>query len=121
MFYLNQFLTYCSAIEVLPSAGDDSSDFCPPEGCAVLPISDACQAFMHLKGLVDTGKESERLLSKEEKIGAQLAKLKEAMAMADYETKVPEDVKTGHQEKLAQYTGELEKVTTALKALSTIG
>lgn len=103
----------------MPS-GDDSN-FSPPEGCAVITISDACQAFMHLKGLVDTAKESERLQSKEEKIGVQLTKLKEAMTIADYDTKVPEDVKTGHQEKLAQYTGELEKVTTALKALSTIG
>ena len=116
-------MTYCSSIEVLPSvaasaSGDESS---PPEGCAIIHISESCQAFMHLKGLIDTAKETERLQSKEEKISSSLTKLKESMSIADYDTKVPEDVKTGHQERLAQLNGELEKVIVALKALSTIG
>ena len=76
---------------------------------------------MYLKGLIDINKETERLQSKEEKTQSSLTKLKETMAMADYDTKVPEDVKTGHQERLHQLNGELEKVILALKALSTIG
>lgn len=75
---------------------------------------------MYLKGLIDTTKETERLQSKEEKITGNLARLKDSMTIADYDSKVPEDVKTTHQERLGQLNGELEKVIIALKALSTI-
>lgn len=76
---------------------------------------------MQLRGLIDTGKETERLRSKEEKIATSLAKLKESMSIEDYEQKVPADVQLSHEERLKQLNGELEKVTVALQGLSTIG
>jgi len=45
-------------------------------------------AFHHFQGLVDVSKEITKLESKKEKLNGQLGKLREAMEMADYVTKV---------------------------------
>ena len=50
-----QFLTYSSSIDILPPSDSGSDDLSsPPEGCAMIHISESCQAFVLLKGLVDT-------------------------------------------------------------------
>lgn len=45
-----------------------------------------------IQGLVDVAKEMTKLESKKEKLNGQLAKLREAMEIPDYETKVPDRV-----------------------------
>lgn len=45
-------------------------------------------ALLHFQGLVDVAKEITKLESKKEKLNGQLGKLREAMEMADYVTKV---------------------------------
>ena len=45
-----------------------------------------------IQGLVDVAKEMSKLESKKEKLNGQLAKLREAMEIPDYETKVPDRV-----------------------------
>lgn len=99
----------------------DSKETCTPAGCAIIPISDHCQAYIHLKGLVDTIKETERLQTKTEKLNGQMVKLHKSMSIQDYETKVPVDVKQSHEDRLKQLTGEIAKVTLALETLSSIG
>ena len=42
-----------------------------------------------IQGLVDVAKEMAKLEGKKEKLNGQLAKLREAMEIPDYETKVP--------------------------------
>ena len=44
------------------------------------------------QGLVDVAKEMTKLEGKKEKLNGQLAKLREAMEIPDYETKVPDRV-----------------------------
>ena len=45
-----------------------------------------------IQGLVDVAKEMTKLEGKKEKLNGQLAKLREAMEIPDYETKVPDRV-----------------------------
>ena len=45
-----------------------------------------------IQGLVDVVKEMTKLEGKKEKLNGQLAKLREAMEIPDYETKVPDRV-----------------------------
>ena len=45
-----------------------------------------------IQGLVDVAKEMAKLEGKKEKLNGQLAKLREAMEIPDYETKVPDRV-----------------------------
>lgn len=45
-------------------------------------------ALLHFQGLVDVAKEITKLESKKEKLNGQLGKLREAMEIADYVTKV---------------------------------
>ena len=91
-----------------------------PEGCAIVPVSDVCEAYIMLKGFIDVKKEIERLNSKEAKIRGPLNKLKASTEMADYEEKVPIEVRTANNERLRQLETELDKVIDALKALSFI-
>lgn len=113
-----QVLTYCSSIQVLLATVDN---VLPPEGCAIVHVSEHCQAFMLLRGLIDINKETERLKSKQEKISSSLDKLKESMSIVDYDQKVPIDIQQSHEEKLNQLNAELDKVIVALQGLSTIG
>lgn len=45
-------------------------------------------AFVHFQGVVDVAKEITKLEGKQEKLNGQLGKLREAMEIADYATKV---------------------------------
>ena len=45
-------------------------------------------ALLHFQGLVDVAKEVTKLEGKKEKLNGQLGKLREAMEIADYVTKV---------------------------------
>jgi valyl-tRNA synthetase len=91
-----------------------------PEGCAIVPVSDVCEAYMMLKGLIDVNKEIERLQSKQEKISAPLIRLKASTEVTDYEEKVPLEVRTANNERLRQMQTELNKVMDAIKAISFI-
>lgn len=86
----------------------------PPKGCAVATVSDKCEIHVLLKGLVDVAKEITKLDAKKEKLNGQLAKLKEAMEIPDYTTKVPENVQQQNSEKLQQFETELGKIEKAL-------
>jgi len=109
-----QVLTNSLSIEIL----DESSS--APEGCAIVPVSDVCEAYMMLKGFIDVKKEIERLQSKQEKISGPLIKLKASTEVADYSEKVPEDVRSANTERLRQLEVELNKVVDAIKAIEFI-
>jgi len=86
----------------------------PPQGCAVATVSDKCEVHVLLKGVVDVAKEITKLESKKEKLNGQLGKLREAMEIADYVTKVPENVQQQNIEKLKQLETELGKIEKAI-------
>lgn len=114
-----------------------------PIGCAILPISDKCQVHLLLKvscvlmwkffliikntpkiiilcfnqGLIDTSKEVEKLKKKSDLLTQTVEKLNKAMNVADYEIKVPEDVRSANKEKLKQSQDELDRLAEAIGVL----
>ena len=91
-----------------------------PSGCAIVPVSDNCEAYLMLKGALDVEKEIQRLEVKKEKAQGALKKLSLTMEAADYKKKVPVDIQVGDKEKLDKLNGELEKVIEAIRAISLI-
>lgn len=104
-------LTTSSAVELLEEGA------AVPAGCAMTTVSDSCQVYLMLKGVVDPAKEIERMTQKEEKLQSQLSKLKAAMAASDYTTKVPLEVQTANLEKVRQTEGELTRIVESISTL----
>ena len=88
-----------------------------PEGCAIVTISDKCSAHLMLKGIIDPGKEIEKLNKKQDAMKSQLQKLQKSMEIKDYTSKVPVDVQAANSEKLAQMETEINRLTEAMSCL----
>merc|ERR1712223_960829 len=88
-----------------------------PEGCAIVTISDKCSAHLMLKGIIDPGKEIEKLNKKQDSMKSQLQKLQKSMEIKDYTSKVPVDVQAANSEKLAQMETEINRLTEAMSCL----
>lgn len=73
-----------------------------------------------LQGLIDPEKELVKLSKKEEFLQQSITKLEQTLSMADYESKVPEDVRQANSEKLATSRGELERLVQAMASLRTM-
>jgi len=67
--------------------------------------------------LIDTSKEVEKLKKKSDLLTQTVEKLNKAMSVADYETKVPEDVRIANKDKLKQSQDELERLAEAIEVL----
>lgn len=89
----------------------------PPAGCAILTISGQCVVHLMLKGLIEVDKEIEKMNKKQESLTQTVTKLQQAMAVANYASKVPEDVRKANQEKLEQSKVEIERLTAAIDTL----
>ncbi|XP_037080211.1 valine--tRNA ligase-like isoform X2 [Pollicipes pollicipes] len=101
-------LSYSSRVEVNAE---------PPAGCAISTVSDKCEAHLLLKGLVDPAKERERLGKKQTQLAGALEKLTAQTEMADYATKVPEDVRTANADRSVQLRAEIESIERGLQQL----
>ena len=75
---------------------------------------------MMLKGLIDPTKEVEKLNKKKSALQQTVDKLKKAMEVKDYDSKVPEDVRNANKEKLDTSSLEIEKLCEAIKTLANI-
>lgn len=113
-FFSVQVLSYSSGVSL------QSHDQALPSGCAAMPITSDCEAYLSLKGVIDVQKETERLLAKKAKIEPSLVKLRTAAAASDYLKKVPEATQTANAEKLLQLQGELDKVQQAIAAIALV-
>lgn len=89
----------------------------PPAGCAILTVSGACIVHLLLKGLIEADKEVEKLNKKKDNLSSTVGKLEQAMGAADYETKVPEEVRKNNKEKLDQSKIEIERIIAAIETL----
>ena len=89
----------------------------PAIGCAIVTVSDKCAAHLMLKGIIDPAKEVEKLEKKQGQLRSQLDKLKKAVSIPNYESKVPEDVRKANSEKLSQTETEIERLTEAMASL----
>uniref|UniRef100_A0A0K8T843 valine--tRNA ligase n=4 Tax=Lygus hesperus TaxID=30085 RepID=A0A0K8T843_LYGHE len=107
-----------SFITLLSSCSSLKSVDGPPDGSAILPISDKCEVFLVLKGMIDPLKEIQKLEKKKEFLVQSISKLETAMSSKDYEAKVPEEIRFVNQEKLVQNKGELDKLAEALEVLA---
>merc|ERR1712013_329951 len=87
-------LAYCQNVKVTET---------PPAGCAILTCSDKVSVHLMLKGLIEPGKEVD--------------KLKKAALVKDYESKVPEDVRKANVEKLEGNEAEVVRLAEAVQAL----
>lgn len=106
-------LSYSGQVEVIV-------DQLPPQGCAIITISDKCEVHLQLKGLIDPVKEVSKLEQKQDRLNSQLTKLQAAVQVPDYENKVPEEVRSSNQEKMQQIEGELTQLIAAIATLKTM-
>ncbi|XP_074654365.1 valine--tRNA ligase-like [Tubulanus polymorphus] len=104
-------LSNSSAIDVL---GDSAA---VPLGCAIYTVSAKCEVHLMLKGLIDVAREMTKIDEKKVKLDQQLTKLVTEMQKADYETKVPEDVRKQNSEKMTTIEEEITKLASALATL----
>ncbi|PNF40962.1 hypothetical protein B7P43_G08857 [Cryptotermes secundus] len=108
---------YCSAMCTLAYCSKVEFSMSPPQGCAILTLSDKCEVHLLLKGLIDPAKELVKLQKKQDQLEQQVSKLKQAMAAPDYCTKVPEEVRLSNTDKLTQTEGELLRLLSAMTSL----
>ncbi|KAL0102785.1 hypothetical protein PUN28_018227 [Cardiocondyla obscurior] len=92
----------------------------PPLGCAIITVTDKIQVHLLLKGLIDPKKELEKLQKKEGQLIEIIQKLKQDIAVPDYDVKVPHDVQKSNKEKLINNEGELQRIIDAMMVLQTI-
>lgn len=59
----------------------------------------------------------EKLKKKSDLLSQTVEKLQKSMSVADYNTKVPDDVKTANKEKLKQSLDELDRLDEAIGVL----
>lgn len=59
----------------------------------------------------------EKLKKKSDLLSQTIEKLNKAMSVADYETKVPEDVRSANKDKLKQSQDELDRLAEAIGVL----
>jgi len=111
---------YSDVIATLGYSGKVVVTDCPPSGCAIVTVSDKVAVHLVLRGLIDPAKEIEKLEKKRSALIQQKEKLKKAAQIPDYETKVPEDVRKANTEKLTQTDNEVDRLTDAMAALSTL-
>ncbi|XP_070163843.1 valine--tRNA ligase isoform X2 [Polyergus mexicanus] len=92
----------------------------PLEGCAIITINDKIQVHLLLKGLIDPKKELEKLKKKKEQLIELIQKLKQDLAVPNYDTKVPLDIQKNNKEKLTNSEGELQQIIDAVIVLQTM-
>ncbi|XP_014261778.1 valine--tRNA ligase [Cimex lectularius] len=111
------FVKFNSFIKLMSSC-DSLESTKPSDGCIILTISNNCDVYLVLKGLIDPEKEIAKLEKKKSILVQSVAKLEQLMASKDYESKVPEDVRLSNVEKLTKNKEELERLAEALVALT---
>merc|ERR1712106_841806 len=92
----------------------------PPSGCAIVTINDKVSAHLVLRGLIDPVKEVEKLEKKRIALLSTIEKLEKAASVADYESKVPEEVRKANKEKLSGSQSEVLHLAEAIQTLKNI-
>ncbi|XP_030375172.1 valine--tRNA ligase isoform X2 [Scaptodrosophila lebanonensis] len=94
-----------------------SFDSIPPAGCAILTVSGQCEVHLLLKGLIEPDKEIAKLQKKRDGLVQTVSKLTQAMQAVDYAAKVPVEVQTTNDTKLAESRTEIERIAAAIETL----
>jgi len=88
---------------------------------AVSVSLDAAQIFMPLAGLVDIGKELERLEKEKARLEGELKRVQGKLGNTGFVAKAPEAVVAAEREKLAKYQATMEKVLSQIDTLKQAG
>jgi len=72
------------------------------------------------QGLIDSKKELEKLQKKKSQLIEIIQKLKQDLAVPDYNVKVPLDVQKNNEEKLINNEDELQRIIDAIMILQTM-
>lgn len=104
----DDFCTLAKASSILYYEGD------LPKGWSIKVLSDKLSILVNLSGLIDVDAEVSRLQKEVIRITGQLEQYRKKASMPGYETKVPEDVRLGNVEKMANFESELQTITSAI-------
>ncbi len=85
-----------------------------PKGYCIQVVSDQLSLLVDLTGLIDVDTEIGRLTKDIERLTPSITTIQRKMAAKDYETKVPDNVRTQNSEKLAALQAEIEETQRAL-------
>ncbi|VDN60923.1 unnamed protein product [Dracunculus medinensis] len=88
-----------------------------PNGCAQVTVSAKCKIALALEGIIDMGKELNKLYIKRNKLLEQLRKLEEQTTMVDYLDRVPLNIRVNNAEKVDAYKSEIAHLNEAINAL----
>ena len=110
-------LAYSSKVTVV---GADDKCNAPPDGCAIVTVSDKVAAHLMLKGIIDPEKEIEKLDKKKTQLHKNYEKLIKETQVPGYEQKVPENIRMANAEKCQQTKKEIERLVDAVSALRLI-
>jgi valyl-tRNA synthetase len=88
-----------------------------PKG-AVQALLDEATLALPLQGIVDLGKEKERLRRELDKVAGEITKLERKLEDASFVSRAPEDVVEEHRERLADSRAAHDKLSQALARLT---
>lgn len=77
-----------------------------PDGLTAIVVSDACTAYLMVKGRIDVDAEISKTQKKIAKIEDSRKRLEKAMAVKDYQTKVKAEVQQADADRLVNYKDE---------------
>lgn len=130
--FFENYSDYLQAVDMVARFVDNISTlaFCQPvsvstesentRGCAIVTVSDKCDAIVHLEGLIDVEKEKTRITGLVEKKRLQLVRLQESMVVPNYADKVPASVQEANKDKEIELEAELQQLDSAFATLSTM-
>lgn len=81
-----------------------------PAGCGVAIVDEHTTVFLSLSGVLDAGKELEKLGKREGEAGGKLEALRKKMEMPSYQERTPEDIKAADVERLVKLEAEIESI-----------
>lgn len=110
-------MNYSSALQTLAYCSRTDCNEPSPEGCTIITVSDKCEVHLLLKGLIEPAKEITKAQKKIEFLQGKKEKLEKAISAADYESKVPREIRQANEETLNQTSAELVRLAGALQAL----
>jgi len=86
-----------------------------PAGSAVNIVNDSCDVYVDIRDLIDISAEITRLEGKRAQTNTAREVLLKKTSIADYENKVPTDVRAANSQKLAALEQEIANTTSAIE------
>ncbi|CAB60428.1 Valine--tRNA ligase [Caenorhabditis elegans] len=109
-------LTFSEKVSILNKCESDKIE----KGSAHIACGGRCQVYINLTGIIDVPKEIEKLGAKLQKNQISVKKIGDIQSSADYEQKVPVDIRALDQEKKATLEKEIENITAAIAQLKAL-